>query len=106
MRQPAVQALGMIANPASAGTRKPFVIYTIFLLVWRLVQPESFESSFLDQQLRTDSGRLLALGTFRLNPHVHVNGTKLFMAFALDKLPRQGNSETAGLPHCLIAPLH
>lgn len=88
MRQPAVQALDVVTNPASAGTRKALVIDTILLLVWRLVLSESFESSPLDQQLRTDSGRLLALGTFRLSPHVHVNGAKLFKAFSLDKLPR------------------
>lgn len=68
MRQPAVQALDVVTNPASAGTRKALVIYTILLLVWRLVQSESFESSPLDQQLKTDSGRLLALGNFRLSP--------------------------------------
>lgn len=44
MRQRAVQALDVVTNPASAGTRKALGICTVLLLVWRLVQSESFAS--------------------------------------------------------------
>lgn len=44
MRQNADQDLRMITNPALDGTRKSSVIYTVLLLIPRLVQSESFES--------------------------------------------------------------